>query len=346
MRTTLIVIKDRFDQSENFENSVSKLFGEKGIIIDVKCVVSADDFELTESMLSSQSALFVVAKSSCLPLNQFEKNGITLDGGVFHDLQSQRFICCVAEDNLSEIEKHVDNYVELYPVFWSKQVFKLFGTDSFELKRVLNEITDISKGIYHYVSEENLDIKATLFFSAETTKMEADKAIKHFILSLKKDIYADDDTTLEQRLGELLKLRRMVASTAESMTGGLIASKIISVGGASDYFYEGLVTYNTDSKLSRLNVPEQIIRDNGVVSSQVAFEMAKGLLSTNRCSLAVSVTGYASGDEKIAGKCFIGVGAFDNVDVYQYKFDGTRNQVREKTANAGLFLMIKKLSDI
>ncbi|MGN0819739.1 MAG: CinA family protein [Christensenellaceae bacterium] len=347
MRTVLIILKNKFAADDGFEASVSKLFGEKGVIADAKYVLSAENFQVPDEILLDGNALIVVGDADVNVADSFELKGIRFDeNGIFSDVSSQRFVSLVKGENLNALESCLERYIETYPVYWSKQVFKLFGTERAVLKSLLDGVTDVSNGIYYFISEDNLDIKVTLFFSNGTTKVEADKAIKRFILSLKEDIYAEDDTSLERRLVELLKLRRMVVSAAESMTGGLIASKIVSIDGASNYFYEGLVTYNTDSKIARLNVSEQTVKDNGVVSGQVAFEMAKGLLATGLCNLAVSVTGYASGEEKIAGKCFIGVGAFDNVDVYQYKFSGSRNQVREKTANAGLFLMIKKLSNI
>ena len=175
--------------------------------------------------------------------------------------------------------------------------------------------------------------------------MEVDDAVKKFINAFKQELYAEDDISLYERFYQVAKLRGKIVSTAESMTGGQIAANIVSVKGASEIFYEGFVTYDTLSKIRRLSVSEQTVKENGVVSAPVAYEMAKGIIDFGYANVAITITGYAGGKEKLDtdGLCFIGVSIDKNVKVYKYKFDGDREQVIKKAANTAIFVALKDI---
>ena len=87
--------------------------------------------------------------------------------------------------------------------------------------------------------------------------------------------------------------RRVRIATAESCTGGLIASLFTEVSGSSDVFERGFVTYSNRSKEEVLGVPGDLIADYGAVSEAVARLMAEGALEASRANLAVAVTGVA-----------------------------------------------------
>ncbi|MEJ6790156.1 CinA family protein [Brevundimonas sp. BR2-1] len=82
-------------------------------------------------------------------------------------------------------------------------------------------------------------------------------------------------------------------STAESCTGGLIASMLTDVEGRSHAFERGYVVYTDDAKVEELGVPRRLIDRNGAVSEPVARAMAEGALRDSRAGVAVSVTGFA-----------------------------------------------------
>ncbi|MAN75277.1 MAG: damage-inducible protein CinA [Henriciella sp.] len=87
--------------------------------------------------------------------------------------------------------------------------------------------------------------------------------------------------------------RRVRIATAESCTGGLIASLFTEFSGSSDVFERGFVTYSNRSKEEVLGVPGDLIADYGAVSEAVARLMAEGALEASRANLAVAVTGVA-----------------------------------------------------
>ena len=87
--------------------------------------------------------------------------------------------------------------------------------------------------------------------------------------------------------------RNLLLATAESCTGGLIASLITSIAGSSDVFDSGFVTYSNQAKSAMLGVPAELIATYGAVSEEVAGAMAAGTLINSRAGLAVAVTGIA-----------------------------------------------------
>ncbi len=107
----------------------------------------------------------------------------------------------------------------------------------------------------------------------------------------------------------LARVGRMVA-TAESCTGGLLASRLTDVPGASRVFRLGLVTYADEEKTARLGVPEDLIRREGAVSAPVAEAMATGMLALSGADLSLSLTGIAGptggSPEKPVGTVFVG----------------------------------------
>ena len=220
--------------------------------------------------------------------------------------------------------------------------FKVFGLTADEIRRVTNRLAAGEKEIYFTVSERALDAKADLFYSENAPKMRVDRIIKDFLSELGSSVYAEDDVSLFERFHDLMKLRRLTVSTAESMTGGLIAAKIVGTDGASDIFYEGMVTYATIAKERRLGVSHKTVVEKTVVSSEIACEMAMGLMAN--CDVAITITGYAGSSahpDKNDGLCFIGIGVFGKVEVYRFKFDGGRRDNIEKAANTAVYLALK-----
>lgn len=162
-------------------------------------------------------------------------------------------------------------------------------------------------------------------------------------------IYNDEDVSMEKTLVTFLAANDLKMATAESCTGGLVASSIVAVSGASEVFYEGLVTYSNDSKIERLGVSEDTLMGFGAVSEETAKEMAYGLIS-DKVDVAVSTTGVAGPlggtPEKPVGLVYIGIAFRDNDPVaYRYVFDGGREQVRQCAKNTALFLTWQYLKD-
>jgi nicotinamide-nucleotide amidase len=94
-------------------------------------------------------------------------------------------------------------------------------------------------------------------------------------------------------IGEHLKKKRQLLVTAESCTGGWAAQVVTSVGGSSEWFERGFVTYSNDAKHELLGVEKSTLDAHGAVSEETAREMALGALRRSKATLALSITGVA-----------------------------------------------------
>lgn len=106
-------------------------------------------------------------------------------------------------------------------------------------------------------------------------------------------LVSENSGKVEIILGEILKSKNLKISTAESCTGGMIASMLTSVSGSSAYYFGTIVSYDTSVKINVLNVDEKVIEEFTVVSEQVAEQMAKGVKNVLNTNIAISTTGVA-----------------------------------------------------
>ena len=157
-----------------------------------------------------------------------------------------------------------------------------------------------------------------------------------------RSLYAFKNVELESALISLLEAKKKKIAVAESVTGGNIVNKLISVPGMSKYLGEGIVTYSNESKVTRLNVSQNTIEENTAVSSDVAYEMCRGLLEHSMVDIAIATTGYAGPDQENhdVGLAYIAIGTKDNIQVNRYKFYGNREMIREACGKQSLFSLI------
>lgn len=300
----------------------------------------SSDYDLAFVLNSEESGFYLPSILNALKLYP-DKNGFCGNDKVVSIVPTK-----FNEDYPSKFEAVLS---QRFQISFEKVTFKLYGIKTSEIGKVISKIAERNKDVYFNVSVIGNDIKVCLTYSDKAPKKSVDRGIREFISALKPHIYAEDDVSLPKRFYDVVKLRKQKVCTAESMTGGTIASKIVSVDGASDIFYEGLVTYNTLAKERRLDVKHSTVVQKTVVSEEVAYEMAKGLLAQNNCTLAITVTGYAGSDvnpSKDDGLCFIAVGTCDKIQVYRYKFKGSRKENIENASDAALFLAIKTVENL
>ena len=163
--------------------------------------------------------------------------------------------------------------------------------------------------------------------------------------ALGKAVFGADEATLEYVTLDLLKVRNQTVAVAESITGGGLGSRMSAVPGASDVFVGGIISYSKEVKAKELGVDRKLL-DNpnvGPVSAEVATEMAVGVRDRLRASYGVSLTGNAGptsddGDKPI-GLNYIGVAGPNGVRVEEYRFRGTREDIRYRASQAALTLL-------
>ena len=163
-------------------------------------------------------------------------------------------------------------------------------------------------------------------------------------------IIGEGDLTLAQRVLQLLRERNATLTTAESCTGGLIASQLTRVPGSSEGFHAGFVSYSNAIKQSVLGVREDTLAQHGAVSEEVVREMALGALDRASADYAIAVSGIAGPDggspEKPVGTVWIAWGDRNHIRTRGLCWPVERTLFQTMIAAAGLDMIRRILSGI
>jgi len=153
-------------------------------------------------------------------------------------------------------------------------------------------------------------------------------------------VFAADEQTLEEIVGKLLRANQATLSVAESCTGGLIAHRLTSIPGSSDYFERGVVVYSNRAKIEILQVPEELVETTGAVSAPTAEKMAEGVRRISQSTLGLGVTGIAGpgggSEEKPVGTVFIALASPKGTVSRKYQFWGDRQQIKIISAHTAI----------
>lgn len=191
-------------------------------------------------------------------------------------------------------------------------------------------LPDPLKGVTLRLSVYGASDDAETVFSTETEKLKK---------ILGDAVYAENETTLQQVVGELLRKKGMTISTAESCTGGLVASLLTSVPGSSDYFLGSVVSYAYSVKENVLGVSPDIIGRYGAVSPECAAAMADGVRRLTGSDFAVSTTGNAgpaASENKDVGLVWVGISSEYGTQTMDFHFHNDRIRNRERFAASAL----------
>ncbi|MGN0795591.1 MAG: CinA family protein [Christensenellales bacterium] len=221
-------------------------------------------------------------------------------------------------------------------------VIKLCGLTKEEIEEKVLPYRE--KGFNVSVFERNLDAKIELSSVHGDDNAQA-IAASYMANDLKDNVYSTFDMPLEVIAAKLLKTNKAVLSTAESLTGGLIAARLVSVAGISENFFEGIVCYDALSKIVRCGVDRHTIDKFGTVSKETAVEMVEGLI-VGKTTIALSTTGVAGPSQsegKDVGLVYVAVGRGNFIPVFEHRLSGDRNEIREKTTNLALFYLVRYL---
>lgn len=162
-----------------------------------------------------------------------------------------------------------------------------------------------------------------------------------------KFIYSEGEVELEETVGKLLKEKGLRIAVAESCTGGLIAHRLTNISGSTAYFERGVVTYSNQAKVDILHVPEELIRNFGAVSEEVARAMAEGVRAISKTDIGLSVTGIAGPTggtpEKPVGLVYIGLSDASGTVVKKHDFPDERVRFKDRTSQAALELVRRRI---
>ena len=157
----------------------------------------------------------------------------------------------------------------------------------------------------------------------------------------------ESGVTIEEHIGNLLKDSEKTLCTAESVTGGKIASTIVSVPGSSVYFNGSIVAYSSKMKQELLDVSSETIKKYSVVSSNVVEEMAISVMKKTNSDYAIAVTGNAgpTSDKTstAVGVVFIAIASAKGVVVEEFNFGHPREKVINRTVNKSLQMLQQEI---
>jgi nicotinamide-nucleotide amidase len=157
-------------------------------------------------------------------------------------------------------------------------------------------------------------------------------------------IFGVDDQTMEDVVAAQLSERGLTLAVAESVTGGLIASRLVGVAGASKWFRGGVVSYASEVKFDLLNVPV-----GPVVSAEAAEAMASGVRQLLKADVGLSVTGVAGPEEQDgqpAGTVFVGLSIGENPQHAALRLPGDRPRIRAYSAISALDVLRRALETL
>jgi len=233
----------------------------------------------------------------------------------------------------------------------SERVIKTVGLGESEvatrLKDIALENVELSYRIYFPEIHLKLVSKDK---SIETAKNNVDKYSEILMDKLGEYIFTTENEELEEVVSKLLVKSKLTIATAESCTGGLLASRLTDIPGSSEYFLRGVVSYSNKSKSDLLDVPEKLIDKYGAVSTEVVEAMAVGIKNISGTDIGIGISGIAGpgggSKEKPVGTVYIGIAYKDEtVCSKRYSFNGTRKDIKLISSEYALDMIRKKLAN-
>ncbi len=148
---------------------------------------------------------------------------------------------------------------------------------------------------------------------------------------------------IQAMIYKLLKENQYTIATAESCTGGLLASRLVEIPGISQFFSEGYITYSNEAKERLLGVSGKTLDLQGAVSKEVAMEMAEGVKKVSGSNIGVGITGIAGPGGgttlKPVGLVYIAVSCNDRTYAESFQFHGKRDKIRQKAVDQALIML-------
>lgn len=253
----------------------------------------------------------------------------------------------VALDNETDFSYIIQSLDNKYGIKFGKLYLKCIGAPVELIDEAIACVTKKYCDLTFFVSNKYDEQIIEITYKDDTSKMIVDDVLRILVSFLNSYVYAMEDVSLAERVYQLLKLRRMTLSVAESFTGGGISYKLVEIPGVSQVFFEGVNTYSNLSKIQRLGVNDMAIKQKGAVSDEVACQMAQGLIESGNCDVAISTTGIAGpssdGSSKPVGLCYIAIAVKEGVSVYKFNFVGDRKHITNTAINHALFLAYKMI---
>jgi nicotinamide-nucleotide amidase len=223
-----------------------------------------------------------------------------------------------------------------------RRVLRLFGVSESAVARALEDAGGDGDGVEATICARDFEIHVDLVVEpeAEERGTALDSALSE---RLEPWLFARDERRVEELVLSLASARGLRLATAESCTGGMVATRLTDVPGSSASFIGGVVAYADEVKRSELDVPEELLERYGSVSAEVAAAMAEGARRRLGADVAVAVTGIAGPGggtpEKPVGRVHLHAAGPEGSLARMLDLPGERNQIRVRATVTALHLL-------
>lgn len=234
------------------------------------------------------------------------------------------------------VDNHVVPYLEKRSGFiLYSRVVRIFGKGEssveYELKDIMETQSNPTIAPYAKTGEVTLRVTARCKGKEEGIAL-VEPMLKRIEDKFGEVVYSTDDEELHQVCVRELIEKKKTLSTAESCTGGMLASQIVSVPGCSGCFIDGSVSYSNGAKQARLGVKKETLEKYGAVSAETAREMAEGMRISSGSDYSLATTGIAGPEggteETPVGLVYIAMASSDGTTVKRVKLNGDRERIR------------------
>ncbi len=231
-----------------------------------------------------------------------------------------------------------------------EQIIKTYGLSKEEIFEKISDIAEkYSDQVKISVKEKYNDATIDILGILDNTIADATREI---VVKLKDNIYAENYSTLYERLAELLILRNKKICIFEQGAGGVITSNLMSIDGAGKHIAESIVLPNADSWLTKFDIDPRVLRENSGISSKLVFMLASAMRRTILADYyIVAVSSDANGLEvyNLGEKAnegivsLIAIGDDSGVEIYKQTLSGTTRDRINQTAKSIAYKLIREL---
>jgi nicotinamide-nucleotide amidase len=223
-----------------------------------------------------------------------------------------------------------------------RRLLRFFGLSESTLAELVQQAGGEPEGVELTICAHDLELEAELLVGPDGR--EAADALERAVLAgAGAHLFTRDDRRIEELVLEECRERGLTLATAESCTGGMVATRLTSVPGASAVFRGAIVAYSDDVKRTCLGVSPETLAEHGAVSGETASQMAEGARTALGADLAVAVTGIAGpgggSNEKPVGLVYLCATASDLQLDRHFTLRDDRERVRRRTTVAALHLL-------
>jgi nicotinamide-nucleotide amidase len=219
------------------------------------------------------------------------------------------------------------------------RVLKIYGLREVETEDLVRELIDgqTNPTVAPLIAKGAVTLRLTAKAHAREKALARISAVEEQARELLGDaVFGVDSEDMEDAVGALLKSRGLTVALAESITGGLTASRLINTPGSSTYVKGGVIAYANSVKTDLLGVAPQTILNHGAVSAATAEEMAAGVKKALGADIGLSLTGVAGpgggSSDKPVGLTYFCLAAANTLECEHKVFRGTRNDIRFKAS--------------